>query len=161
MDSAIVCICSSSCGIWNSTEFERNCQRWGSFDFLACCVFFKTAVGVWQRISIPWQTDANIHPFLVPVTEALCWLRTYIEASLKVNITGIWQTTYTSFWSAEWICTRLTFCLHSPNELFSFLRVYRILSYMQRSWAERVRHLSSACRCSIVVGGDVCTQGEH
>lgn len=37
---------------------------------------FDTAAGVRWRISIPWQTDANLHPFLVSFREAVRWLRT-------------------------------------------------------------------------------------
>lgn len=37
---------------------------------------FNTAVGVQRRILIPWQTDANFHPFLVSFSEAARWLRT-------------------------------------------------------------------------------------
>lgn len=39
-----------------------------------CPRHFNTAVRMRKRILVPWQLDANFHPFLGFFREALCWL---------------------------------------------------------------------------------------
>lgn len=71
MDPAIVCIYAAAL-VESAAEIVKDGDRFiprrpGRFN---------TAVGVWRRILIPWQTDASFHPFLVSFREAARWLRT-------------------------------------------------------------------------------------
>lgn len=51
---------------------------------------FNIAVGERRRILIPWQTDANFHPFLVFLQRGTLLAENIkFKVSLKANLTGI------------------------------------------------------------------------